>query len=913
MDLVGREPELAALQALLADAYVGKGGIALLEGEPGIGKTRTAEEFAQEAPRSGARVLWGRCYHDEGAPAFWPWVQVIRAYARGGDPQRLLADMGPGAADIAQLVPEVGEWVPKPPSSSPLDPAQARFRLFESITRFLRDSSQRQPLVLVLDDLHWADKPSLLLLEFLSREVRQSRLLLVATYRDVEVKRDHPLVSTLAELARQPACRRIPLRGLSEQDVARFIEHVAGRPVSPQLVSAVYLETEGNPFFVAEVVQLLKLEGPLLELQPSALGHLPIPPTVRDVIRRRLHHLSTECSAVLSIAAVIGREFRLAILQRASDIADDPLLDALEQAADAGIITVLSGAGGLYSFSHALIRDTLYEQLGTAARVRAHRQVGEALETLYDANPEPHLAELAYHFYQAAPGGDADRAIAYAVRAAERATAQLAYEEAARHYQMALDILESAGAVVDEDRVGVLLIALGEAQSRAGDRHAAQVTLGRAAEIARQLGLTELLAQAALGYGGPWVTMGAVDKTLVGLLEEALGVLAPEERVLRARVLARLAMELYFSDDRARCASLSHQAVELARQGGDAEALAYVLSGRCFALWGPDDVGDRLEAATELVRLAEQAGDEELVLQGHLWRAGVQLDLGAIHAVRRELDLQARLAERLRQPVYLWQTALRRALLALLEGRFEDGESLAQQALALGERVQPESARGSFAVQMLVLRREQGRLNEVKPIVKDFAERYPAVPGWRGFLAQLYSEEGCMVQAQNEFEQLAVDSFSVLPRDYTWLSSVAFLSEVCASLGDADRAAMLYQLLLPYAERNVVAGRLSACVGPVARFLGMLARMMGRYGEAAQHFEEALASGRRMGARPLMARTQYEYGALILAHSRPDELDKARSLIGQALATARELGMVRLEQQVLTLPDHDARSSSTST
>ena len=260
---VGREPELATLSERLAAASAGHGSMVVLAGEPGIGKTRLAEEVAAQARAHGARALWGRCWEGEGAPAFWPWVQVIRAYLRGHEPEALRAELGPGGADIATLVPELRALLPEAPAPPALDPAQARFRLFDSITAFLAQAATAQPLVLILDDLHWADIPSLLLLEFLARDVADAHVLVVGSYRDVEVARGHPLMRTLANLARSPHVARLTLAGLTAPEVARAIAEVSGTPPPERLVTALVGETEGNPLFVTEMVRLLEADGRL--------------------------------------------------------------------------------------------------------------------------------------------------------------------------------------------------------------------------------------------------------------------------------------------------------------------------------------------------------------------------------------------------------------------------------------------------------------------------------------------------------------------------------------------------------------------------------------------------------------------------------------------------------------------------
>ncbi|MDP2959021.1 MAG: AAA family ATPase, partial [Longimicrobiales bacterium] len=379
-------------------------------------KTRTSEEFATYARLRNVQALWVRCYEGEGAPAYWPWVQVIRSYVHDRDPAALMSEMGPGAADIAQVVSEVRERLPDLPAPPALEPEQARFRLFDSITTFLKNASKNQPLVLVLDDLHWADKPSLLLLQFLARELRGSRLLVLSTYRDVEVRRQHPLSQTLGELNREGLSQRILLRGLTARDVARFIEITAGIAPPSALVEAVFRETEGNPFFVNEIVRLLVADGRLEHPEQVKSWSVTIPQSVREVVGRRLDHLSDACNRVLTVASVIGREFALRVLERVSEVTGDRLVEALEEAVGARVIVEVPRVVGRYSFSHALIRETLYEELSTTRRVRLHRRIGEAIEEI---DPEGHLPQLAYHFCEAAPGGDIDKAVDYARRAGE--------------------------------------------------------------------------------------------------------------------------------------------------------------------------------------------------------------------------------------------------------------------------------------------------------------------------------------------------------------------------------------------------------------------------------------------------------------------------------------------------------------
>ena len=321
------------MKAALEDALSGRGRLVTLVGEPGIGKTRTALELATYAGLRQAQVLWGRCYEGEGAPPYWPWVQAIRSYVRDVDPEQLRSEMGAGAADIAEVVSDVREQLPGLDVPPQLEPEQARFRLFDSITAFLKSAGQRKPLVLVLDDLHWADHPSLLLLEFVARELASARVLIIGTYRDMELSRQHPLSATLGELTRERLFQRVLLRGLDQEDVGRFVELVSGVNPPSGMVEAVHRQTEGNPLFVTEVVRLLVQEGDLVQDSSGRESwSVRIPEGVREVIGRRLDRLSERCNETLTIASVIGREFTLEPLgSLIEDMTHDRLLEVLEK------------------------------------------------------------------------------------------------------------------------------------------------------------------------------------------------------------------------------------------------------------------------------------------------------------------------------------------------------------------------------------------------------------------------------------------------------------------------------------------------------------------------------------------------------------------------------------------------------
>ncbi|MEK6323100.1 MAG: protein kinase [Acidobacteriota bacterium] len=895
---IGREQETKELRVALNETLLGKGHLFMLVGEPGSGKTRMTEQLATYARLCNAQVLTGSCYEGEGAPAFWPWLQIVRSFAQEREPQTLLSIMGPGAADIAQVVLEIKEQLPDLPPPPSLEPEQARFRLFDSVTTFLKNASRRQPLVIILDDLHWADKPSLLLLQFLARELKDACILVIGTYRDIELGRQHPLSQTLGELSRQGLSARITLRGLTEQDVARFIEMTTGIEPPEHLVRTVYQQTEGNPFFLSEIVRLLVVEGQLEHPQSRTSSSTRIPEGVREVIGRRLDQLSDECNRILTIASVIGREFSLDALEPLSDISGDQVLELLDEAMAARVINETPEVIGHYSFVHALIRETLYDEISIARRVRLHRRIGEVLEKLYSNSLEAHLTELAYHFFQASPAGNSDKAIDYAIRAAKQANSLLAYEEAAGHYEHGLAVLELQDDVNEEQRLE-LLLSLGDAQKKAGNIAKARESFEQAADLAAKLRAPEQLARAALGIGTSLSpAIGKVDEVQLRLLNEALGALGEQDSSLRSMVLAHLSVANYYSPELR--GPLSQQAVEMARRVGDPMAQMVALYSRHTALATTVDIEEKLALATEILRIAEQIGDKERMLRAYYLRILDLLELGDPR-VDDEIEAYTQVAKDLRQPLYLWHTPFFRGSRALMEGRFQECERLAREALAIGQRAQDVIAPLFFEVLMSVLRIMQGQLEDREEAIKRFIENYPKIPSQRAPLANLYCRLGRREEAQAELEQMAADDFGCLPRDGSWLVTLASLSKVCSYLGDARRAAKLYELLLPYAGRQVVTGSAAVACGSVSRFLGVLATTLSHWEEAVRHFEDALQMEARIGARPFVANTQQEYGSMLLARGAPGDREKAYDILDQALATAEELGMKVVIKEVQAL------------
>ena len=876
---VGREAELAALTAGLDDAFAGRGRLFLLVGEPGIGKSRLADEVIARARTRGAHVLVGRCWEAGGAPAYWPWVQSMRVYVRAAEPTRLREELGVGAGEVAQLLPELHQLFSDLVEPPALESEDARFRLFESVAAFLVAASASRPIVLVLDDLHAADEPSLLLLQFVARELPAGRLLVIGAYRDVDPTPSNPLTAAVTELGREHATATLALGGLVKADVARFVEMVSGERPSDEVITTIHAETEGNPLFVGEIVRLLAEEG---GLGPGEPRRLVIPQSIRDVIARRLGHLSAECNRVLVFASVLGREFALAPLAAMADVTEDALLDSLDEAMGARVVADLPGAPGRLRFAHVLIRDALYEGLTTARRVRLHRLALETLEAEVGADP----AELAHH---ATAGSDFEKGMVYARNAADRALGLLAYEEAARLFTLALDALELA-APEDERLRCALLLALGEVQIRAGDTPTGKETFVAAAAIARRNDFGIDLARAAAGYAGQvvWARAGA-DHRLVPLLEEGLAALGEQDVVLRARLLARLAGALRDDHSRDRRDALSSKALELARLAGNPAALSYALEGRAYAILAPDTVSEVLDLALELEQLSSSS--HERIVMAFMLESSARLVLGQV------LDdtalTNARLAaEELRQPAQLWLVTASEALVALGTGRLDEAERVMPVALELGERALPDGAIPHYVMQRYTLALFRGGVEGVEPAIHQLVADYPARPVFRCALAHLHAWLGRGEEAGVRLEALAPGGFAVVPFDQEWLYATTLLAETVAMLGNAESAAVLYDRLLPWRHLNAV-DPAEGFMGSVSRYLGRLAAVVGRADEAVQHFEDALEMNERMGARPWLAFTQDDYARLLLSRNGPGDQERAEQLRAAAATTYAELGMTR--------------------
>jgi DNA-binding CsgD family transcriptional regulator len=892
---VGRAAELDGLQASLSEAAAGETRVHLVGGEPGIGKTRILVELARRA--QGVTVLWSRCHDGGGAPAFWPWTQVLEGYMRNHGAAALGALADSGAQNLAQLVGGGGGRALEGPEAQ--DPEQARFALFVAVSRFLARAGAAQPLLVLLDDIHWADEPSLLLLEFVTRELRDEPVCIVASYRDSDLESGGPLARTVPRLVGEPHVRSVLLHGMDSDEVGRCLALALGRAPAARLVEAVARRTEGNPFFVSQIGrQAARHHDADLE---SWFGEVPA--TVRGMIESRLGRLSPAAREVVSVAAVLGRTVGLPALSATCELPGPAVLDGINEAARLGIVNRLARHPRAYMFIHTLVRETVAAALPAAVAARLHRRAVIALSPAVEQG-RMSAAEVAEHAWEAARSGEVEDLVAavdWAVRAAELATGQLAFEAAAQHYERAID----AAARLREDpgRSVELQLLLGEAQSRSGDMAAGQATLLRAADAARQAERGDLLARAALTYrigGLAGFQFDDPDPRLRGLLEDALVSVPADDSAVRARLLARLAMELHFTDEDERRERLSDDAVAMARRLGEARLLAETLGARHIAHWRPENVVDQLAVATEVCRIAREIGDRELELQGEYWRLCDLLELGDAVAVDESLEAVARLAGELDQPLYTWWVVSRRAMRLLLAGEFAEAKECMDEQLAQGIRLKRSNAVQQYGGQLLLLKLEQGTAHEMVDAVEALVRDFPRDPTWRIVHAWLLGHIGRRERARAELAELAAAGFP-LGHGFTRMICMALLCEVVADVEAVQWAGEVHAALAPFADRAATAGTATICYGPAALPLARVSTLLGELDRAEQEFEAALRVSEALRSRPCTARTQAAYAEMLEKRGRVGDAEAAVDRAGAAREAAAALGMPVLARRAEAL------------
>jgi hypothetical protein len=874
---LGREREVAELEAGFEELREGRGSFFLLTGEPGIGKTRLADEIGRAAAARGVAVHWGRAWEVGGAPSYWPFIKVLRSIGHGLDAADLAALATVQRAELAALVPNLRDRL----GAGESDLARAtrdRFQLFEAVSRLLDIAAERAPHVIVLDDLHAADPSSLMLLQFLVRDLRARPLLVVGTFREAEARSAPEVRALLRQLGRE-ACV-LPLRRLDRGDVADFVAQSTGSAPPAAQLEALHRLTEGNPLFLRELLQLQTL--------PAAL-----PEGIREVVRARLSLLSPEQRTVLEPAAVLGREFDSSTLARVAGLAESDLAARLAPAADAAIIEPLAepAADGRapairFRFTHVLLREGLYEELAPDRRSSLHKK---AASLLARHAPDASLSEIAHHLINAVPVASVGEAADAATRAAERALDVLAYEDASALLERAARLLETAPG--EERRLFEVWLALGAARIRGADVEGGRQACQRAADLARGLRDGELLARAVLGAAYEY-TPGVRNAELIAQLEEALAALPAGDGALRARCMAQLAAERQPEPDTEKPVELARAAIAMARRLGDKDTLRHTLTAAGLAMIVCADPAERTAINREALLLALAAGDKRVALRAHLLLLTDCWEQGDVKGAEAHVRGYESLAEELRHVSSRWIALMTRGQTALWQGRFDEAERCFAETGAL---LRKDQTRGpSMAASAIGFACAAERYRDPSAIESEVRATLGALPPELGgclgemLIAQLYGRAGDRTRAAAQLAAVRAHPVFGEIKEAAWL---ALLTDACHLLGDVALAERLYPALLPRAKRFWNLAYLGPCCEPpYARQLGLLAQTLGRYDAAVDHLIDAQTRAALAGMPAFLARIRYELAGALLARGGKGDVAQARELLENARGLAEELG-----------------------
>ncbi len=887
---VGRTAELARLGALVPRAAGEGRRIALVGGEPGSGKSRLVREFAHTAASEGVLVLYGAC--DAVVPTpYRPFAEALDQLIRITDVELLREDLGATGGELTRLLPELAARIADLPAPISADPDTERHRLHMSVTDLLAGAGRRQPVLLVIEDGHWADISTLVLLRHLARSSTEMRVLMLATFRDTEADVPSELAEALADLRRMDDVVRLGLSGLSDDDVGEFVLRAGGEgavPAEHELAHAMRELTEGNAFLLCELWRTL-VETEVLAVQDGVLRltrplpDIATPRSVREVAGQRLARMDAATRELVELAAVAGPEFELDVLQRA---ASDGTwrLDALAPAVRSGVLEELPSPELAYRFSHELVRRALYDGLTAPRRAALHLRCAEAIESSTRPRRGRDVADLAHHFAAAAPVGGREQAVQYSLLAAEAASTTLAYDEASERYQTALEL-----GIEDERRRAEVLLDLGAAFFRAGRSLDSLQASRQACEIARSLGDGELLARGAVGFETTCWRPGLIDQGALELMEEASAALAPEDSTLRVAVLASLARALEFQGASGQAGVVRENAISMARRIGDRPGLVTALKG---VYWGrpTKSLEEILKMLAEARDLAREIGDVDGQAEAMEWRVSALMALGRIGPAREELEVTHERAVHTRQPFILHVAEHYRSALALLEGRLSEAEAAAERSREWGRLLVGRDASGVYGVQMFGVRREQGRLAELAPVIRVLAGSDGDSGAWRPALAAMLAELAMHEEVRVQLDHVQAEGLQPF-RESLWLASLTYLTDAVSVVGHEGLASVLYTALLPFAGSNVMIGHGVACYGAVDRYLGMLAATLGEVDAAGGYFESALELNRLMGATTWHAHTAYEYGRMLL---RDGDDARAQPLLTEAVRLAARAGMPTL-------------------
>jgi hypothetical protein len=878
--------------------------ILLISGEAGLGKSTLVAEAARAAGDDGACVLFGHCEEDLATP-YQLFAEALGHYVTHATEDQLLAHVEAHGSELSRLVPTLASRVPSLPPSKTTDADTERFLLFAAVVGLLAMVSQHQLVVLVLDDLQWADKGSLLLLRHLAAAEQTMRVLVLGTYRDSELARSHPLLDTLAALRRQEGVSRIELTGLDDGEVVALMEAIAGYALDDAAVGlahAVFRETDGNPFFVSEVLRHLAESGTILQddtgrwVTEGSLGEVALPASVREVIGARVGRLGETAERVLSTAAVIGRDFDLDVLARATNTKEDELLDVLEAAAAVALVREPTDSSGRYNFAHALIQHTLYEDLGPNRRARAHRVVAEALEDLCGDRPGHRVGELARHWTSATQPIDLTKAIDYSRQAGDAALRALAPADALRYYAQALALYaeaESADPVLGLD----LSIGLGTAQRQTGDP-LSRDTLLTAARQALDLGDTDRLVAAALANDRGYTSDNNVtDTDKVDVLEKAVERL-PADAPDRALVLATLCSELSYGSTLERRKALADEALVIAASSGDDATIARVVNQVFFPLLVPSMLEQQLAWTADALVRAERVGDPVLLFLMAHSRATAVFVAGDIDEMDRCIEIMCALAEQLDQPILSWTNTFHLAKRAQIAGDTDLAEQLATEALQIGSDCGQPDATLFFGGQLIIASAQRGTMGELIPLIEQMVDETSTIPGlFNAVLALAHAESDHTEDARHLLEEFADADFD-LPWDQAWITGMHCYAEAAMYCGDPRYAGPLFERLAPWAGHAVASGSVTAS-GLVSHCLGGLATVLRRYEEADAYFDQSGAMSARMNAKFFGAQTDLMWGKMLAERRAPGDAEKATDLLTNAHAVGAQYGYGNVERRAI--------------
>jgi len=889
---VGRDEQRELMARTREESQRGERRLVLLSGEPGIGKTRLSTHTALASHGDGDAVLFGRCTEDMGAP-YAPWIEGLGHLVDHAPEEVLQVHVERHGGELTRLVPRLAsrvEGVPEPKSS---DPDTERYLLFGAVLGLLEQACAQVPIVFILDDLHWADAQTLSLLRHVVSGGPGLRLMLIGTFRDSELSANNALSESLAALRRDQGVERVALQGLGQGDVVELMEAAAGHEMDElglALAGQIASETDGNPFFVAEMLRhliesdtLVRRDDGRWELR-GGMEELGLPQSVREVVGRRVERLGDQAVTVLGVAALIGREFDLDLLERVVRDTEADVLDILESAVEASILVESADRAGRFQFAHALISHTLYEDIGATRRARMHQRVAEALEEICGADPGPRLGELAHHWSAATVSVDVNKAVDYSRRAGERALGELAPGEAVRWFSQALE-LQAQQSGADPAAHTDLLIGLGMAQRQDGDAEY-RTTLLKAAALASEHDDHDRLAAAALANSRGYTSeVGMIDDERVAVLRSAEAAL-PEGDPRQVRLRSLLAMELHYGGSMEERRELSDRALADAQALGEPTTLAHVMIDRWFALWNTSTIEERDELRVEIETVAAGLGDPLIdywlvLLDSHLGH-----DTGDRERLVDALTRCEELSESVGEPFLRWLTLWVQGSWAVAEGRLEQAEELVEQGVAYGMENDQGDAMIIYAAQLSCLRREQGRMDEVIDLLAATVEDNPDLAAAPAFLSQAYMESGQPDEAKQVLESLFESGLENWGLDLAWGTGMCLVAETAARLGHTEGAAAAHALLEPYGRFSAWNG--ASELGSINHYLGMAAAAMGHAEEAEARFALAEKANEGLGLPLMVARTRVEWARSLLA--RHDGATRARELLEQALKAARHHG-----------------------